>query len=377
MKPKFFLMTTVSMSLNFFTKQIKELHNIYDVTLISSPSSQLEEIAQREGVNYKGIEMKREISFLNDLKSLLNLIFLFYREKPYVLHCNTPKASLVGLLAAYITKVPNRIYYIHGFRYQGASGMKRHILINMEKIACFCATRIIAVSHGVKEIAQQEITSKNIDVIHNGSANGIDIDLFIHSEYAIEEIKSELNIAQNDFVFGFVGRIVGDKGINELIACFNELNFKFGNIKLILVGRYEDELDPLSNETKQLIKDNIHIIEVGFQKDVKKYLSIMDVLVSPSYREGFGLSLLEANLMGVPVIASHIIGYNEIVIEGKNGFLIPSKDKEALLQKMVEVYHIKSDLSKMKEFCINNVIQKFNHKDVLSEALSYYKSLLN
>ncbi len=374
-KPKFFLMTTVSMSLNFFKGQISYINQFYNVTLISSPSEQLKDIAERESVEFKEIEMEREISFLNDFVSLIHLIFFFFKEKPFVVHCNTPKASLLGLIAAYITRVPNRIYYIHGLRYQGTTGMKRKVLIVMEKISCFCATKIIAVSFGVQEIAQKDLTSKKVDVIHNGSANGMFINEFLGAKYNSEQIRDKLNIKQNDFVYGFVGRIVGDKGINELIRAFQLLNNNFKNVKLLLIGFYEEDLDPLNEDVIEIIKSNNNIIELGFQKDVKKYLSIMNIFVSPSYREGFGLSLLEANLMGVPVIASNITGYNEIVIEGKNGFLIPSKNSEILYAKMKEVYSCRDNLNDMKEFTIHNASQKYNHPDVLKEALHYYKNI--
>lgn len=372
MKEKFFLITTVSMSLNFFKEQIKHLNQFYDVTLISSPSAELKEIATRENVNYKGIKMNREIALFNDIKSLICLIIFFVKERPTVLHCNTPKASLLGLIAAYITRVPNRIYYIHGLRYEGVTGIKRKILITMEKISCFCANKIVAVSFGVQEIVQNDLTSKKVDVIHNGSPNGMVIDDFINSQYNKSEIREELNILKSDFVYGFVGRIVGDKGINELIEAFQVLNEEYKNTKLLLIGFYEEELDPLKKETIEEIKNNQNIIELGFQKDVKKYLSIINVFVSPSYREGFGLSLLEANLMGKPVIATKITGYTEIVTQGENGFLIPIKNSEELKNKMEWSLLNSEIILKMKDQCINIVKEKYNHVDVLKHALNYY-----
>ncbi|MGV0939086.1 glycosyltransferase family 4 protein [Empedobacter sp. ULE_I140] len=371
-KSKFFLMTTVSMSLNFFKEQINHLNQFYDVTLISSPSAELKEIAKRENVNYKGIKMNREIALFNDIKSLICLIIVFVKERPTVVHCNTPKASLLGLIAAYITRVPNRIYYIHGLRYEGVTGIKRKILITMEKISCFCANKIVAVSFGVQEIVQNDLTSKKVDVIHNGSANGMVIDDFINSQYNKSEIREELNILKSDFVYGFVGRIVGDKGINELIEAFQVLNEEYKNTKLLLIGFYEKELDPLKKETIEKIKNNQNIIELGFQKDVKKYLSIINVFVSPSYREGFGLSLLEANLMGKPVIATKITGYTEIVTQGENGFLIPIKNSEELKNKMEWSLLNSEIILKMKDQCINIVKEKYNHVDVLKYALNYY-----
>lgn len=372
MKDKFFLITTVSMSLNFFKEQINHLNQFYDVTLISSPSAELKEIATRENVNYKGIKMNREIALFNDIKSLICLIIFFVKERPTVVHCNTPKASLLGLIAAYITRVPNRIYYIHGLRYEGVTGIKRKILITMEKISCFCANKIVAVSFGVQEIVQNDLTSKKVDVIHNGSANGMVIDDFINSQYNKSVIREELNILKSDFVYGFVGRIVGDKGINELIEAFQVLNEEYKNTKLLLIGFYEEELDPLKKETIEEIKNNQNIIELGFQKDVKKYLSIINVFVSPSYREGFGLSLLEANLMGKPVIATKITGYTEIVTQGQNGFLIPIKNSEELKNKMEWSLLNSEIILKMKDQCINIVKKKYNHVDVLKHALNYY-----
>lgn len=372
MKEKFFLITTVSMSLNFFKEQINHLNQFYDVTLISSPSAELKEIATRENVNYKGIKMNREIALFNDINSLICLIIFFVKERPTVLHCNTPKASLLGLIAAYITRVPNRIYYIHGLRYEGVTGIKRKILITMEKISCFCANKIVAVSFGVQEIVQNDLTSKKVDVIHNGSANGMVIDDFINSQYNKSVIREELNILKSDFVYGFVGRIVGDKGINELIEAFQVLNEEYKNTKLLLIGFYEEELDPLKKETIEEIKNNQNIIELGFQKDVKKYLSIINVFVSPSYREGFGLSLLEANLMGKPVIATKITGYTEIVTQGQNGFLIPIKNSEELKNKMEWSLLNSEIILKMKDQCINIVKNKYNHVDVLKHALNYY-----
>lgn len=372
MKEKFFLITTVSKSLNFFKEQISHLNQFYDVTLISSPSAELKEIATRENVNYKGIKMNREIALFNDIKSLISLIIFFVKERPTVLHCNTPKASLLGLIAAYITRVPNRIYYIHGLRYEGVTGIKRKILIAMEKISCFCANKIVAVSFGVQEIVQNDLTSKKVDVIHNGSPNGMVIDDFINSQYNKSEIREELNILKSDFVYGFVGRIVGDKGINELIEAFQVLNEEYKNTKLLLIGLYEEELDPLKKEIIEEIKNNQNIIELGFQKDVKKYLSIINVFVSPSYREGFGLSLLEANLMGKPVIATKVTGYTEIVTQGENGFLIPIKNSEELKNKMEWSLLNSEIILKMKDQCINIVKEKYNHVDVLKHALNYY-----
>lgn len=369
-KNKFFLITTVPMSLNFFKGQIGNLSKDFDITLISSPDKELEQIAYSEKVKYSAIHMKRDIAIRDDIFSLLRFLCLFIRQRPDIIHCNTPKGSLLGLVTGYITRVPVRIYYVHGLRYEGASGKKRKLLIFLEKLSCFCATHIIAVSYGVKQKIESTLTNKNVSVIHHGSANGMPVEEFLTENYNDSAIRKSYDITKQDFVFGFVGRLVADKGINELVHAFNMLEQK--NVKLVLVGMYEHELDPLSQETQNIIKTNPNIIEVGFQKDVKKFLTIMDLFVSPSYREGFGLSVLEANLMKVPVLVTSITGYSEIVQEGKNGFFVDPKDTLALFNKMKKFSQSRDSLLAMKQQCYDEVASKYNHKEVLEKALEYY-----
>lgn len=358
------------MSLNFFKGQIRKLSEDFDITLISSPDKELEQIAHSENVKYSAISMKRDISIIDDIVSLLKFLWLFIIQRPDVIHCNTPKGSLLGLITGYLTRVPVRIYYLHGLRYEGTTGKKRKLLMALEKLNCFCATHIIAVSQGVKQKVQDKLTRKKVSVIHHGSANGMPVEEFLTENYDGAAIRESYGITKQDFVFGFVGRLVADKGINELVHAFNMLEQK--NIKLILVGMYEQELDPLSQETQNIIKTNPNIIEVGFQKDVKKFLTIMDLFVSPSYREGFGLSVLEANLMKVPVLVTSITGYSEIVQEGKNGFFVDPKDTLTLFNKMKKISQSRDSLLAMKQQCYDEVASKYNHKEVLEKALEYY-----
>ncbi|WP_277559756.1 glycosyltransferase family 4 protein [Acinetobacter beijerinckii] len=369
-KKRFYLITTIPMSLNFFKGQIRKLSEDFDITLISSPDKELEQIACSENVKYSAIQMKRDIAIKNDIISLLKFLWLFIKQRPDIIHCNTPKGSLLGLIAGYITRVPIRIYYVHGLRYEGATGKKRQLLMVLEKLNCFCATHIIAVSQGVKQKVQDKLTRKKVSVIHHGSANGMPVEEFLTENYDGAAIRESYGITKQDFVFGFVGRLVADKGINELVHAFSTLEQK--NVKLLLVGMYEHELDPLSQETQNIIKTNPNIVEVGFQKDVKKFLTIMDLFVSPSYREGFGLSVLEANLMKVPVLVTSITGYSEIVQEGKNGFFVDPKDTLALFNKMKKISQSRDSLLAMKPQCYDEVASKYNHKEVLEKALEYY-----
>ncbi|WP_256013248.1 glycosyltransferase family 4 protein [Desertivirga xinjiangensis] len=363
------------MSMIFFKGQITYLKSCFDISLISSPGEELCNAAETDNVAFYPIPMERDINVFKDLISLFRLIKLFKRERPDIIHCNTPKGALLSLMAGFFTSVPHRIYFVHGLRYQGALGVKRRILILLEKLSCLFATNIIAVSQGVKQILQKEITKKNIEVIAFGSSNGIDLNLFNKDRYDRSSLKRELNIPQNDFVFGFIGRIVSDKGINELVHAFKNLCLTYSDITLLLIGGLEQNLDPLKPETLKEIAENGKIIHCGVQADVKPFLSIMDVLSFPSYREGFGMSVMEANAMGVPAIVSNITGCNEIVENGINGYLIEPRNIVDLIEKMRFCITNKEILNGMSLNCRKIVQSKFSRDIVWNEALTKYRSI--
>jgi len=375
-KKKFFIVTTIPLSFIFFKGQLSVLKSEFDVQLVSSPGEKLLEATQFDAVSAHEIPMAREISLFKDLRSLIAFIVLFVKEKPYVVHGNTPKGSFLSMIAAFITKRPIRIYFLHGLRYQGTHGLKRKLLILMEKVTCFCATNIYAVSHGVKKTAAEELTDKPIEVIGFGSPNGIDLSYFDPSLFNSNEERLKISIEPNEFVFGFVGRFVGDKGVNELVKSFVQISKNNSKVKLLLVGIFENELDPLKEQTLFEIENNPKIINVGFKKDVRPYLMCMDLFVFPSYREGFGLTLVEANALSIPVISSRIIGCDEIIEEGKNGFLIPVKNQQLLNEKMDFCCSNKELLQKMKGNCRAIVSEKFDQQKVWDITLKSYSNLI-
>lgn len=374
---KLFLITTIPLSLYFFKGQISFLKEKFDISLISSDGELLHAIAESEKVNFHILNVKREISLFNDIISLISFVKLFYREKPSFIHCNTPKASFLALFAGYLCSVPKRLYFIHGLRYQGATGFKRKLLMFMEKLSCFFATDIIAVSNGVKDTLQKEINIKKISVIGSGSSNGIDTKKFNVKKYDLSLLKESLKIKEEDYVFGFVGRLVKDKGINELVEVFDELNNKYKNIKLLLVGPYEDELDPLRSSTKKEIELNKNILPVGFQGDIKPFLAIMNLFVFPSYREGFGMVLMEAGAMQLPSISSDIIGCNEVVINGETGILIPPKDKKKLYEKMEYSILNKLEMKKKGMNAEKSIKERFEQIDVWNKYIVKYIEIYN
>ena len=377
-KKKLFIITTIPLSLIFFKGQLALLKEEFDVTLISSPEKGLYQTAAQYNVACKGIVMKREIALLNDFISLLRLIGYFVMKRPDIVHGNTPKGSFLSMIAAWICRVPTRIYYVHGLRYQGVTGFKRKLLMAMERVSCKLATSVYAVSHGVKEVMHEDkITKKEIQIIWNGSINGIDGVFFNSQIVDSNNLKKQYGIAEDDFVFGFIGRVVKDKGINELVSAFKTISNDYNNVKLIIAGNFEETLDPLLPEIKNEIHANPNIILVGFLTDIRPFYKMMDLFVFPSYREGFGISLMEAAAMNVPSISSDIIGCNEIIAHGVNGFLIPSKNEKILYETMLYCFQNKNIVEKMASATRNIILSKFEQKQLWDKTIASYKETSN
>ena len=371
---KFFFVTTITGSLGFFKGQYQLLSKDFNITAIASQKEKLHEFGKENNINVHHIPMEREISLFKDLYCLICFICYFIKERPYIVHGNTPKGSLLSMIAAWITRVPVRIYMCHGLRYQGCGGFKRKLLMFMERISCKCATEIVCVSHGIKEVLiEDKITNKTPVVIWNGSVRGIDAEKFNPKNFKDKlALKQQYNIDENDFVVTFIGRLVKDKGINELVEAINSLHLKYANIKLLLIGRFENTSNPVSNMTKKIIDESDFIIATGPQSDIVPFLSITDLFVFPSYREGFGLSLMEAGAMGVPSIASNIPGCNEVVINGKTGILIPSHSSQAIIENIDNLYNDKELLNYIKSNCRNSIIERYEQKKLWQYYKEYY-----
>jgi glycosyltransferase involved in cell wall biosynthesis len=312
MKPKLIRITTISESLNYLLKgQLGFLNKYFEVIGVASGKEILNKVSEREGIRCIHIPMKREINFIADIESLFFLIFLFFRERPYIVHANTPKGSLLAMAAAWCTRVPNRIYTVTGLRFETANGRFRNLLICIEKVTCWFATKVIPEGDGVKNtLLKENITDKPLSIISNGNINGIDINFFDLNPEIIKEAE-KLRNDDVDFTFVFVGRLVKDKGINELIHAFCRLYEENSKLSLFLVGTIEKNLDPLLIEVEKLIFHHPGIRFVGFQNDIRPFLAASDALVFPSYREGFPNVVLQAGAMGLPSIVTDINGCNE------------------------------------------------------------------
>jgi glycosyltransferase involved in cell wall biosynthesis len=381
MMPKLFRVTTVPESLNILLRgQHKFMStNGFEVIGISSAGNALYEVSQEEEIRVIEINMSRKITPIKDFLSVYNLYKLIKKEKPIIVHSHTPKAGAVAMMAAKIANVPIRLHTVAGLPLMEAKGIKRKLLNFVEKVTYACATKVYPNSKGLYDFIVEEelISSIKMKIIANGSSNGIDTSYFDSeriSEKQREEFLTRLIIQKKDFVFIFVGRLVGDKGINELIDAFARI--KDSNVKLLLVGGLESDLDPLKSETIHEIDKNKNIISVGFQKDVRPYFAISHCLVFPSYREGFPNVVLQAGAMGLPSIVSNINGCNEIIQEGINGSIIPSKDRESLYTVM---HKIISDEAWRKQLAGNArdiIVSHYEQKLVWDALLIEYKHLL-
>ena len=340
MKQKLVRITTIPLSLEKLLEgQLGYMQTFFDVTAISAEKERLAQFGGTEGVKTKHIPLTRAITPLKDVRAVYALYRFLTKEKPAIVHSHTPKAGIVGMMAAYFAGVPNRLHTVAGLPLLEASGLKRWMLNTVEKLTYRFATKVYPNSNGLHEIILTErfTNPKKLCVLGAGSSNGIDTTYFSTEAFSKTvnlEKRKILGIPEDDFVFIFVGRIVRDKGINELVEAFVHLQQQQQNSTLLLVGPFEDALDPVSENTKQHILNHEKIKSVGYQADVRPFFALSNALVFPSYREGFPNVVMQAGAMELPSIVSNINGCNEIITEGVNGLLIEPKSTEALCDAM-------------------------------------------
>lgn len=377
MKKKVIRTSTVAISLDVLLKgQLKFLNQEFEVIAVSGNDVHLENVAQREGVRVHSIPMQRKISPFKDLKSLVQLYLFFKKEKPDIVHSITPKAGLLSMVAAYFAGVPIRIHTFTGLIFPSKNGAMQKLLILMDRILCFFATNIFPEGQGVKDdLLQYKITSKELKIIANGNVNGVDTEYYnpsCFSEVQKNDFRKQLGVSEKDFVFLFVGRLVKDKGINELIEAYNIVVKTYQNVKLLLVGDYENELDPLKEATLKKIKELDSVITVGFQTELRSYYAIANLFVFPSYREGFPNVVLQAGAMGLPCLVTNINGSNEIIKNQNNGFIIEKANIEALKEAMCYALDHKEEITKWAKASRGLILEKYDQKVVWDAILKIY-----
>lgn len=368
--------STVSTSLNTFCRgTLRRLANTYDVVAVSTPDDELREMAQREGIRVIGVPMRRPIAPLSDIVSLWRLIRVFRRERPTMVHSITPKAGLLSMIAAWICHVPVRLHTFTGLVFPTATGLKQRILMLTDRITCACATHIVPEGEGVKaDLINYNITRKPLQVLGYGNVRGIDLN---HYRRSPEVMTAAQSISRSDvFTFVFVGRVVRDKGINELVEAFVRLHQAEPATRLILVGRFEDNLDPVSGKTRLAIERCDAIEAVGSQSDVRPWLAAADALVFPSYREGFPNVVIEAGALDLPSIVTDINGSREIIVHGKNGVIVPPRNAQALLQAMTQFVQNPQATQAMAANAREMIASRFEKSFVEQCLIDYYKEIL-
>jgi len=383
LKPKLLRITTVPISLHKLLQgQPKYFQQKgFEVILASAKGKEIAQIEQKTGLKVNILPLTRKISPLTDLKALWQTYKLIKKHQPDIVHTHTPKAGIIGMLAAKLAGVPVRMHTVAGMPLLESSGLKRKILNFVEWFTYRSATHVYPNSYGLHEIIKQLnfAPEEKLKVLGNGSSNGIDTDYFnsdFFSEIEKNNLRTQLGIQPDDIVYIFVGRLVKDKGVKELVEAFVRLQKEYKNIKLLLVGNEEPELDPLPETTHREIQNNAHIITTGWVEDVRPYLAIANIFTFPSYREGFPNVVMQASAMNLPSIVSDINGCNEIIKNSFNGLIIPEKNTDALYNAMNELLENEVLRQNMAQNARPNILKKYQQQVVWAALLEEYKRLL-
>lgn len=381
--PKLIRVTTIPLALNTLLRgQMKFMkENGFEVIMVSADGPEREELLRREKCPHHIIQMTRAITPLADLSSLWKMYGFFRKEKPDIVHSHTPKGGLIAMMAARMAGVRIRIHTIAGLRFMTSTGTTRKILVRMEKLTASCATHVWPNSRSLKEYVLSHGLAKpsKVEVIAEGSSNGIDLTKFNESviqQAKLEEIKGKISYDPSLFYFLSVGRIVKDKGMEELSQAFSRLYKENDKVRLVLLGDFEDKLDPVTPASRDILMNHPAFLRMGWSADVPYYMHLANVLVHPSYREGFPNVLLQAGAMNCAVICSRITGNIDIIDDGHTGLICEVKDADSLFQKMLFAINEPEKMKSLSEALKKKVYEKFDQRVVHAALLSKYRLIL-
>lgn len=375
-RPSIVLGITHSQTCLVLTGRLRALREAgFHVTLISSPGPLLDRIALHEGVDHLAIPMKRGMAPLSDLVSVVRLWRALRRLRPDITEFSTPKAGLLGNLAAWLCRVPIRIYLLRGLRLETSSGVKRQILSATERLAAACAQHVVCNSESLraKALALRVAASGKLKLLGDGSSNGVDVERFSPGS---TDVRKRLGLPSNAAVVGFVGRLTRDKGVPELIAAFDHVLKAAPDTRLLLVGWFDDSEDALSQDLRAYIDRHPRIVRTGFVADTAPYYRAMDVMVLPTWREGFPNVVLEAAATAIPVIATLATGSRDAVLPEVTGLLIPPGYPEAITEAVLQLLRDPERRRRMGTAARARVSELFVNERVLGLTVALYKSLL-
>jgi glycosyltransferase involved in cell wall biosynthesis len=382
--PKLIRITTAPLSLKYllFNQMRYMKENGFDVIMVSSGGREWPDLIKNEGCQHRIVHMTRKMTPFTDLKSLWQLYRLFRKEKPDIIHSHTPKAGLLAMVAAKMAGVKIRIHTIAGLRFMTATGMTRSILVSMEKLTGKAARYVWPNSHSLLNYIKQHklINEEKLEVIGHGSSNGVDLNRFSVSVFKQEKlngIKQLLNYNENCFYILNMGRIVKDKGIDEVLKSFAIVHAADSKLRLIVLGAFEDDLDPISDQAREILKTHPAIIHIDWSDDVEYFMHLSHLLIHASYREGFPNTLLQAGAMNCPVICSAIEGSIDIVTHKETGLLFQPRDADDLLEKLKYALTHAEEMSKYAGN-LRKKIEKYFSQQYLHACLKEkYFELLN
>jgi glycosyltransferase involved in cell wall biosynthesis len=351
------------------------------VTMISSDGPELLRVLERECCWHIIVPMTRRLSPFQDFVCLWKLYLLFRREKPDIVHSHTPKAGLLAMLAAKLAGVKHRIHTVGGLRYATTKGILRSVLVSMERLTGWAATEVWPNSFSMfRVIKDKELVAEDkLRIIGKGSSNGVDIKKFNRELLDIEkrsEISKRFNYEAGIYNYLFVGRIVQDKGIKELVGAFDRVNQIYPNCRLVMVGDFEDEVDPVSGDTRKGMILNKNIIVTGWSNAVNYHMSLCDVLIHPSHREGFPNVLMQAGAASLPVICSEIDGNTDIIKDGETGIIFPCGDEQALFDSMMFAIQNRGVMSAYADHLHRHIVEGYSSEFVHAELFKNYQRLL-
>jgi glycosyltransferase involved in cell wall biosynthesis len=347
----------------------------FRVTLVSSPGALLTSTAAQEGVESIALPMHRKTAPLADLVSLARLWWLLRRLKPEMTEFSTPKAGLLGSIAALLNGVPVRVYFLRGLKLETSTGLKHRILLLAERLASACSHVVLCNSDSLRNeaIALGIAPADKLRLLGDGSSNGVDVERF---SPGVSNLRDRLAIPPDAPVVGFVGRMTRDKGLPELIEAFDALLAAKPDAHLLLVGWFDAAEDALGHHLRSRIRNHPRIHATGFVADTAPYYRAMDVLVLPTWREGFPNVVLEAAATGVPVVTTLATGSRDSVLPEITGLLIPPGSSEAICASVLQLLRDPERRCQMGKAARAWVLNHYSHEDVLGRTVHYYKSLL-
>jgi glycosyltransferase involved in cell wall biosynthesis len=381
---KLIRITTVPMALRYLLPAQMQFmqQNGFEVIMISADGPELADVIQNEKCRHIIVPMTRKITPLQDVKCLFQLIKIFKKEKPDIVHSHTPKAGLLGMLAAKLSGVAVRIHTVAGMPLMVEKGFKLQLLKFIEKLTYAAANQVWPNSHSLYNyILENKFTAaKKIQVIGKGSTNGININRFnkeVLQQDIIAEIKNSIRYSESRTYLLCIGRLVTDKGIVELVHVFEALQKDHPALQLVLVGDFEETLDPLPAITIQQIKNNQDIIHIKWTQHVEYFMHVAGYFVFPSHREGFPNVLLQAGAMELPIICSRIAGNVDIVSNKTTGLIFETADQQQLYDQVTYALAHPAEMKQMAQ-TLEQVIKKdYKRENIWQNILAAYKSLLH